>query len=280
MPSQQTYNSIGGFNYNNHLYTNNISMYANFHKNFELIYVCSGKISITINNQTATVSEGEYVLILPNQVHSFEPIGDSIYWIGVFSGDFVHSFEKQTRNKVGEKFVFRCEESIHQFLLDNLINDEEISVYLLKSCLYAVCYEYSRQIKLVDRVGKNELLMHAITDYISQNYKEKITLADMAENFGYNYHYLSKYFHKTFNISFSNLLSSYRLDAALELLNETDMDITTIAFESGFQSVRAFNDFFKSRVGITPSQYRTTAPNSTVGGMYPPDKSTPGFTKD
>ena len=280
MPSQQTFNSISGLNYNNHVYTNNTVIYPNFHKNFELVFVCSGKMSFTVNNKTAVVSEGEYVLILPNQVHSFEPIGESIYWIGVFSGDFVHSFEKQTRNKIGADFVFRCEDSVHQFLLKNLINDEEISVYLLKACLYAVCCEYTRQIRLVEREGKNELLMHAITDYISQNFKNKITLADMAEHFGYNYHYLSRYFHQTFNISFTNLLSSYRLDAALQLLNETDMDITMIALESGFQSIRTFNDFFKSRLGVTPTEFRSYSTRSKVGGCFPPIKTTLGFTKD
>lgn len=280
MPTQQTFNSISGLNYNNHIYTDNTVILPNFHKNFELVYVLSGKMSFTIGNKTAIASQGEYVLILPNQIHSFEPIGDATYWIGVFSGDFVHSFEKQTRNKTGEGFVFQCEESIHHFLLTNLISDNEITVYLLKACLYAVCCEYSRQIKLVERVSKNDLMMRAITDYISHNYKNKITLADMAETFGYNYHYLSRYFHQTFNMSFSNLLASYRLDAALELLNETDLDMTTIAFESGFQSVRAFNDFFKSHIGVTPSKYRTNASVSTAGGVWPPNKTIPGFTKE
>lgn len=278
MAFQQTYNSLGAYNYNNYIYSN-IDGESHFHKNFELIYVISGQITFTINKKSAVVSEGEYVLVLPNEIHSFESIGDASFWIGVFSGDFVHSFEKQTRHKTGDRFVFQCEESIHQFLQANLINCKEIPVYLLKSCLYAACCEYCRQIKLVERVGKNDLMMRAITDYISQNYKNKISLADMAENFGYNYHYLSRYFHKTFNMSFSNLLASYRLDAALELLNETDKDVTTIAFESGFQSVRAFNDFFKSHIGITPSEYRTNASVSTAGGVWPLNKTIPGFTK-
>ena len=59
-------------------------------------------------------------------------------------------------------------------------------------------------------------------------------------------------------MSFTDLLNSYRLDAALLLLTETDKDITDIALESGFQSVRNFNDYFKLKIGETPSKYRKT----------------------
>jgi xylan 1,4-beta-xylosidase len=58
-------------------------------------------------------------------------------------------------------------------------------------------------------------------------------------------------------MSFTEFLNSYRLDAALALLTETDKDITEIALESGFQSIRSFNEYFKSRIGTTPVKYRT-----------------------
>ena len=99
--------------------------------------------------------------------------------------------------------------------------------------------------------------MRAITDFISVNYRSKITLADVARELGYNYHYLSKCFHQIFNMSFTELLNSYRLDEAAAMLVETDVDITQVALESGFQSIRSFNDFFKTQLGMTPSKYRS-----------------------
>lgn len=78
----------------------------------------------------------------------------------------------------------------------------------------------------------------------------------MSERLGYNYYYLSKCFHKIFSMSFTDFLNSYRLDAALSMLTETDKDITDIALESGFQSIRSFNEFFKKNIGTTPAKYR------------------------
>ena len=73
---------------------------------------------------------------------------------------------------------------------------------------------------------------------------------------GYNYYYLSKQFHKIFDMSFSDYVNMYRLEEALVLLTESDKDIIAVAMESGFQSVRSFNDFFLSKTGTTPSRFR------------------------
>ena len=128
---------------------------------------------------------------------------------------------------------------------------------MLKACLYAVCSEYLRQVELKELTGKRSVLSRAIIEYITVHYRDKITLADLARELGYNYDYLSKCFRSMFNQSFAEILNSYRLDAAVEMLVETDMDITQIAFESGFQSIRSFNEFFKSQLGMTPSKYRS-----------------------
>lgn len=67
---------------------------------------------------------------------------------------------------------------------------------------------------------------------------------------------MSIYFHSTFNISFTNFLNIYRLETAVKLLEETDKKITDIALESGFQSVRSFNNSFRLKFGISPSEYK------------------------
>jgi AraC-like DNA-binding protein len=188
-------------------------------------------------------------------VHSLVSEGESLCWIGVFSEDFVHAFAKETLGKTGTDFVFRCAPPIEEFLRKNLLTAEIPPLFLLKSCLYAVCAEYNRQITLVPQEAKSGALMRAVTDYIGAQYKNSITLADMARALGYNYHYLSKCFHRIFNMPFPEFLNSYRLEAALALLTESERNIADIAFESGFGSVRSFNAYFKSRIGTAPAAY-------------------------
>lgn len=57
-------------------------------------------------------------------------------------------------------------------------------------------------------------------------------------------------------MSFTNFLNIYRLETAIRLLEETDKKITDIALESGFQSVRSFNNSFNLKFGISPREYK------------------------
>ena len=59
-------------------------------------------------------------------------------------------------------------------------------------------------------------------------------------------------------MTFNELLNMYRIETAIQLLDESDKKIVDVAYESGFQSVRTFNDCFKKHLGISPSEYRKT----------------------
>lgn len=45
-------------------------------------------------------------------------------------------------------------------------------------------------------------------------------------------------------MTFSDFVNTYRLETAIKLLEESDENIISIAFKSGFQSMRNFNMFF------------------------------------
>jgi len=251
----QTHNSRGNYSYNAVIY-NNVCWQAHFHKNLELIYIYEGEVRCTVGERVARLTAGDFALCLENEVHAMETVGSSRCWVGVFSEDFVHAFAKETHGKIAENFVFRCAPDITAFLRSCLLCKELPPLFLLKSCLYAACSEFARQTKFIPRSAKSGSLMHAVTDYIASNYQKDISLADMAHALGYNYHYLSKSIRRIFDMPFPEFLNSHRLDAALALLTESDREIADIAFESGFGSIRSFNSFFKSHIGMTPATYR------------------------
>ena len=252
----QPSNSGGAFAYNRFWYTK-LRYRPHFHRNFEMIYVGQGSLQLTVGERQRTMHPGQFALVLPNEVHTFAPGEDTSFWIGVFSADFLQTFAAAAEGKEGSDFVFTCEKSVEQFVRAHLMDEEQPSVYSIKACLYALCDAYSRQIDLRPRQEKSGLLLTAVTDYIAAHYREKIGLQDLAAALGYNYHYLSKRINSMFQQSFSDVLNAYRLDKALTLLKTTDQEVTEIALESGFQSVRSFNAYFKARTGMTPIQYRT-----------------------
>lgn len=54
----------------------------------------------------------------------------------------------------------------------------------------------------------------------------------------------------------SQLVNHYRIAEAKRLLAETDMPVTTVMFESGFQTKSNFNREFLRATGLSPSDYR------------------------
>jgi AraC family transcriptional regulator of adaptative response / DNA-3-methyladenine glycosylase II len=59
------------------------------------------------------------------------------------------------------------------------------------------------------------------------------------------------------------LILTRRLLLAKQLLTETSLPVTEIAFASGFASLRRFNDAFSSRYGMPPSRLRKKAVEAT-----------------
>jgi AraC-like DNA-binding protein len=52
------------------------------------------------------------------------------------------------------------------------------------------------------------------------------------------------------------VLNKYRIEQAVAYLQETDQPISAIAFASGFQSIRSFNDACLKYYKKTPSKIR------------------------
>jgi len=252
----QPHNSFS--NYNAAIYGDTV-WEPHFHRNFEIIHVLQGGVRCTVNGEGQLLTAGDFGLCLSYEIHSYQPEPDSRYWVGVFSGDYARAFEQQVQNRRGSSFRFRCRPETLQFLQAYLLQPETPPLLLLKACLYAACEEYLRTVTLTRQDSRQSAFIQSVTDFVLEHHRKPVTLSELAAALGYDYHYVSRRFHKVFGMSFPAFLNVYRLEAALELLTQTDKPITEIAFESGFQSVRAFNSSFRSHTGTSPSAYRSQA---------------------
>lgn len=253
MIRHQKDNSRGNYNYNAYTYFN-ANWSPHFHTNLELIYVLDGFLEVTVNGKREAMSRGDFALILPGQIHSFETNDHSNIWIAVFSEQFVSLFVKRIEGQEGNGSVFRCDDATHDFILRNLVLAES-SVVMKKACFYAVCDQYQKSIPLVQHKRRNNDIVCRLLDYVAEHYTEDLSLADVATVFGYEYHYLSRLLNQGYQINFSHLVNEYRIDKAIQLLQSTDKPVTEIALESGFGSVRNFNYAFKAVTKVSPKRY-------------------------
>ena len=247
-------NSRGNYNYNSWRYCG--KEYApHFHKNMELIGVLKGTVSVTVNGAFKVLEQGQWALVLSNQIHSFRVDAHSEIWVAVFSEEYVPAFAGQIQGKQGTDYAFTLSDAVERLVKTKMLEDS-CSRMMRKACLYAVCDEFLSTVTLEPRQERSTFLVGQLLDWISGNYTQNVTLKQAATLFGYEYHYLSRLLNRNFAISFTDLLTGYRVEHALRLLQETTLPITEIAERSGFQSIRSFNLSFKKYTGETPAYYR------------------------
>ena len=124
-----------------------------------------------------------------------------------------------------------------------------------KGILYMLGGEFLANTELISAPESNTLITD-IVQHISENFKSNITLKDIAQKRGYNYQYVSRVFNHTMKVNFKKITNRFRLEYALHLLQDTNESISTICFESGFQSIRSFNQICKEECGKTPKELR------------------------
>jgi AraC-like DNA-binding protein len=98
--------------------------------------------------------------------------------------------------------------------------------------------------------------MQKVFQYISKNFRTDITLQSVAGQAGMSIAGFCRHFRQTTLKSFVEYLNEIKVNYACSLLKEDALSVTQICYESGFKNLSYFNRVFKSKVKLTPSEYR------------------------
>ncbi len=90
-------------------------------------------------------------------------------------------------------------------------------------------------------------------DYIKNNYQEKISISDLSKDLAYSESMLNRKFKKEVHITFNEYLNRYRINKAIDLLKNSDYNITEISYMCGYSSAKYFARVFKKYLGMSPS---------------------------
>lgn len=90
-------------------------------------------------------------------------------------------------------------------------------------------------------------------DHIKNNYEEKISISDLSKELAYSESMLNRKFKKEVHITFNEYLNRYRINKAIDLLKNSDYNITEIAYMCGYSSAKYFARVFKKYLGMSPS---------------------------
>jgi AraC-like DNA-binding protein len=91
---------------------------------------------------------------------------------------------------------------------------------------------------------------------IRERYREKLSVAELAELVKLSPRQLQRRFQDTFGCSPQAFILKVRLQAACEMLQLEDKSLGDIANETGFSDQSAFAQHFRRNLGVTPRQYQ------------------------
>jgi AraC-like DNA-binding protein/ligand-binding sensor protein len=115
--------------------------------------------------------------------------------------------------------------------------------------------ESENKLLFLASVNENNKVLFA-REYIEQNYRKDISIADISHGVNLSESHFSHQFKKEVGTSMVQYLNRFRTDKAKELLQSSTLNITEIAAETGFASLPHFNRIFKKFEQVSPSEFR------------------------
>ncbi|MFV0362199.1 MAG: response regulator [Suipraeoptans sp.] len=104
---------------------------------------------------------------------------------------------------------------------------------------------------------KTEAIKKEVLAYIEDNYRDDISLQNIAGHMRYSDAYFCNMFKHCFEKSFTTYLSEFRINKAKGLLKDVTINMKNVSKEVGFRDSNYFARVFKRHIGITPSEYRS-----------------------
>ena len=92
--------------------------------------------------------------------------------------------------------------------------------------------------------------------YLYNHFKEKVSLGEIAEYVKQNPAALCRYFKQRTDKSIFQCLAEIRIEHACKLLAYSEMNVSQVAYESGYNSITHFISQFEKITRRTPSEYR------------------------
>ncbi len=104
---------------------------------------------------------------------------------------------------------------------------------------------------------RSEEVYQGICIYIQENFHRSITRSSIASRFSISPNHLSRLFRQQGHMTLADYITWVRIDRAKFMLKRYSFRLNEVATRCGFQDVNYFFRVFKTKTGLTPSEYRS-----------------------
>ncbi|MGL6057012.1 MAG: AraC family transcriptional regulator [Culicoidibacterales bacterium] len=255
---------------------------CHWHDEMELLYVQSGQAVCQIDLETYPIQTGDFLMIKSGQLHSITPkTTDFVSDACVFQLSFLKSATHDVCELEYIAPLIRADTAYRTHLtaqdrghlevtavFKNLIltYEQKQPAYELeiKSLFYQflmLLYRYNllETKQEIPKVRQQKIqTMKQVLHYIEVNYPYPLQVMDLAKIANYSEFHFLRFFRQETGMRCTEYINNLRLEHAFKQLIATELSITEVAGNHGFENVSYFIKKFKQKYGQTPSKYRQT----------------------
>ncbi len=99
--------------------------------------------------------------------------------------------------------------------------------------------------------------IQTVKEYLEAHYNEVVTRKNIESLVHLNGDYMNREFKKSTGYTLMEYIQRYRIIMAKKLLRETNLSMTEISAQMGYDSPAYFAKIFKKQTSLTPSEYRS-----------------------
>ena len=225
------------------------------HSHIEFVFALHGRLSLTLEQKSYALEKGSMVVILPYEIHSYHGEEDTSAFVLACPLEYIPEYRQILTSHVFEPPVCLVE-SIQTAIIADIIAGNCSDELKMKALIYCTLSRLLKISHLEKKLTFEYDLYRKAIVYISEHYREPLTLEQTARYAGVSTAHLSRVLHADGKPGFSEILNSLRIHAAKTMLEQEDASISEIAFNAGFGSIRNFNRIFKKYFGCNPSDIK------------------------
>lgn len=248
--------------------------FVHWHDEVEFIYVLSGDIGYLIDGKKIAIHAGEGVFVNSRHLHRIMNGSTDCELICLIFSTMILCTTKYVAGKMVQPILTAgnlpylfLEEKVawQKEVLDYVAHiyqksiqvDEELEIL---ASVYKIWKHILKNIKgrgTEKMVENNDLMcVKNMIGFIQGSYDGQVVLADICASGNVGKNKCNALFKKYTNMSPVDYLRYYRVEKSVELLRNTNMTITEIAYETGFTGASYYAETFRKYIGCTPMQYR------------------------
>ncbi len=235
---------------------------SHLHYHIELALVKSGRTQVTVDSAVYDLSEGDIMIIFPNQIHRFDTVEREKYILMIVNPDIISEFTKQfissipASNLIGGGALDPELSYLAEKISKSYYGDEQYKDAILRGYLLSFFGKLLQNLELRDIQSKEYNVLGAILNYCINNSDKPLSLDMLEKELHISKYYISHIMSSKLHMGFNDYINSLRVSNACKYLKKTDKSITEISDIVGFNTLRTFNRAFFKQMKMTPSEYR------------------------